>query len=415
MYEATRYVDSAREAEACWQATHDPLLTYLAAQARASAGYRAHAVVWYRRYLALIPGDAPQRGGAEGRLAAVMAGMVAVMVEAAPGQIAFLREGQTDELVLDWEGGEGVVHLEPGQWRGRTEGGAVPEQMFQVLQAAPENRVVLLPPVVAPVSRPAPVPVEVHVTPAWALRPGARLVLISSQDPAKVVALTRTTTQVSVTPGTWRATLRLPGREVLERELLVRGPVRLSFAPGLDRTSKARVGLGVGLGTASLGLFTWGAAWMASGRRTAAGVKSSADALHSYALRVDGAAVFAAGAGALGVAVTDAFGLRKGVLGIETGIGAGLMVAGTAWLVGEKYRMAGSTVSDSEGMTPQELLAGQRPRETAAAVMLGLGAGTAVAGMVSLITAAAVKRESGRVRRLEPLVGPWSLGMRGRF
>ena len=421
-FEEGRHVDAARSAETCWATAGDPRVLLFAAQAREGAGHASHAVRLYQQYLARAPEQASERSGAEARLQGLMTQVVAIAVEAPARELMLLLTGRPDVLRIEWPGGDGVVHLEPGTWRLMARDGMV--QTFEV--PGTERLVVGKDRLVRTSARPevVPVPLVVSVRPARATGRGARLELRPEAGPAIVVPVERATTQVSVAPGPWRVTLRAPGREAVERRVRVQAPMQVELAPRLDRVTRARIGLGIGLGAASLGLGAWGASWVAMGRGRAFGsfledgVYRVDAALDSYALWMDGSAVLAAGGGTLGVAVTNAASERRLPLAIETGVGAGLAIAGAIWRGMERRELTEGSISiePSPDLTEYaQLLYTHRRREMAASVMFGLGLGMAAAGGVSLVTRLAVGRGPERVRRLEPIGGPTYLGIRGRF
>lgn len=421
-FEAGRHVEAARSAETCWATSRDLRVLLFAAQAREGAGHASHAVRLYQQYLERAPATASERAGAEARLQGLMTRVVSMAVEAPEGELTLLLVGRPDVLRIEWRGQNGVVHLEPGTWRLLARDGIV-----RTFELPGTERLVIgkdrptgtnAPPEVLPL------PLVVSVRPATATGPGAQLELLPETGPAIVVPVERTTTQVSVAPGPWRVTLRAPGREAVERRVRVQAPMRVELAPRLDRVTRARIGLGIGLGAASLGLGAWGARWVAMGRGRAfgsfleGGVYQVDEALQSYALWMDGSAVLAAGGGALGVAVTNVVAVRRLPLAIETGVGAGLAIAGAIWRGVERRELMerSSAIRPSPDLTEYgQLLYTHRPREMAASVMFGLGLGMAAAGGVSLVTRLAVGRGPEPVRRLEPIGGPTYLGIRGRF
>lgn len=421
-FEEGRHVDAARSAETCWAKSGDLRVLLFAAQAREGAGHASHAVRLYQQYLARAPEQASERPGAAARLQGLMTRVVTIAAESPARELVLLLGGRPDVLRIDWPGGDGVVHLEPGTWRLLARDGTV--QTFEV--PGTERLVIGKDRLVRTSARPevAPVPLAVSVRPARAAGQGARLELRAEAGSAIVVPVERATTQVSIAPGRWRVTLRAPGRETVERPVRVQGPMVLELAPRLDRVTRARIGLGIGLGTASLGLGAWGASWVAMGRGRAfgsfveGGVYQVEAALDSYAYWMDGAAVLAAGGGTLGVAVTNAASGRRLPLAIETGAGAGLAIAGAIWGGAERRELteASSALKSSPDRTEYgQLLSTHRSREMAASVMFGLGLGMAAAGGVSLVTRLAVGRGPEPVRRLEPIGGPTYLGIRGRF
>jgi hypothetical protein len=358
LFEAGRHIEAARAAESCWTTSGDPRLMHFAAQAREGAGHVSHAVFWYRRYLALLPVDAPSRERVQGRLDALTPKVVAVTVTAPAAKLTFLCAGRPDRLDVEWAGGEGVVYLEPGQCRAYALDGSLVERVFQAEAA---SRVAL---VAAPVVTPPAAPVSVL----------------------------------------------LPGPD--------------SPVPAPSRTTRARIGLGTALGATSMGLGIWGAVWVAEGRLRAKELDTQdlarppTKALNSYALWVDGAAVLAAAGGTLTVGLTHATGLRRLPIAIETGLGAGLAIAGAIWRgTARRTMVEGSRdiLPSAGGAEYQQFLDDRRPREIVAAAMFGFGLGSAVAGTISLITMAALGRRPDPVRRLEPLAGPRTLGIQGRF
>lgn len=423
LFEAERHIEAARTAEACWASRGDPRLMYFAAQARQSAGHTSHAVMWYRRYLAQLPTETPQHKRVQERLDALMDKVVAVTIEAPAGALTFAYKGRPDRLDIEWDGGEGTVYLEPGEWRVFASPDWLVEHVFQVPTT---GRVVVRS---APAAPPLPkrVPVLVNVSPARALGHGARIALRADSGTEINVALYLTTTQLSVLPGQWRVTLNVPDRETIEQEILLRGPAELSFQPSLSRTTRARIGLGAGLGAVGLGLGLWGASWVARGRREAAARLWGApldSILQSYSIGMDGSAVLSAAAGAVTVGITDAVGLRRLPVAVETGIGAGLAIAGAIWRSSAKRTMTEKSseiaLSDDGFEYPLsvqywQLLREQQPREAAAAMMFGFGLGSSIAGAISLITMTALGRGPDRVRRLEPMTTPTALGIQGRF
>lgn len=411
LFEAGQHVASARAAEVCWTTSRDPLLMYFTAQARAAAGQRSHAVVWLRRYLAAIPADAPLHAGAQRRLTELLDEVVAVTLVAPPGALEFSREGQSEPLVLDWSGEEGIIHLDGGVWRVRSLGGAIDAQMFTATAGA---RVVLHEPRATVSPQPRAWPLTVRIPLTLARSPGASLEIRAPGRPEQKLQMLSPSIRLSASQGPLTVTLRAAGRETVERSVQLRGPVELVFEPGLDRTTQARIGLGVGLGAASLALLGWGTGWMLVGRGKIDGsdLRDADDvrhALYRYGRSVDGALIVAVGVGCVGVAITDALKLQRTALVIETGFGLAALASGLLWGGSERRRWMESAD------LPAELLVERRPRATAAFVILGLGAGMTAAGAASLLALTAIGRRPDKVRRLEPLASPWYAGLRGWF
>lgn len=399
LYEERQFVAAARAAESCWARTGSDVLLFFAAQARDGAGEPTRAVLHLEVYLSRLPSKAPQRPRAERMLEELRAKTVEVTVVAPPTTLVLLLAGRDEQLVLPWAGGRRSVRLEPGTWRVWLSGeGPDQARTFSATAGAEVD----VSPMVA-LRMPRSFTVDVRVSP-W--RKG-RLALRRGETPElRELPLGAERTTVMLEEGRWEVVARVPGREPVRAEVAIVGPTAVTLTPRRGRAHQARVGLAVGLGAASLALFSWGGAWVARGGATysrwseVVGVDAAGRALDGYVRRLDGLLVLGTGLGALAVATTNGFGARRKALIVEAGVGGGLLLGGA---------IAVGVLAD----VPKTLAA--EPVDGVAAATLGVGVGLLGGSVTSLVTWTLIAKNRGATRRVEPYAGPRGVGLRGSF
>lgn len=398
LYEQGHHVDAARTAEKCWTDSRDPILLYYAGQARLRAGHRTQAALHLRAHLERIAADAPQRTRVERLLAEVVQGLVQVALDAPAGEVLLLHDGQTEQVSILWPGGPGRLDVEPGSWGVWLASDGFHERVSVHAEEGAQWHVAAKPKVAPRVET-----FNVDIT----TRPRRRISLewwpVLAGVPRQKIELGRGGTRLQLASGAWHMTLRAPGREAVEREVEVTGPRQLAFELQRDRVGRARLGLGVGLGLASLGLWATGAVLVAQGRQGYAGRPTGGDAMQplgdpaslepalaDYDRMMAGAGVLGAAAGVLGVALTDAVMPRRRMPAVELGLGGGLLLGG-AIALGSLHR----THRPWDGGFPGGAMAG----DTFATALLGAGTGLVSAGLVSLLARRVGKQQALRRER----------------
>lgn len=402
LYEQGLHIEAARTAEQCWAASQQPILLYYAAMARLRVGQRTEAVLHLRAYLDQNDGDTSRRARAEQRLAEVMAELVRVTLDAPAGEVLLLLRGQSERVVIAWAGGAGELCVEPGEWRVWLADETVEKARSLVAADGAQWRV--MPKIVGP-------PKAETFAVDIAARPWRGVSLewwpAPAGTPRRTLALGGEGTRLELAKGAWHLGVRAPGREAVVREVAVDGPSKLTFELRRDPVNRARVGLGIGLGLASLGLWTVGALMAAKGQswyaasnhwkgtfqlHRADGVESYQEwSLIGYDLMMAGVGVLGAAAGVTSVAITDAVAPRRRMPAVELGIGGGMMLGGVALLV---PRMFARGRSWDDGYT-----GGVVAGDVSATALLGAGVGLVSAGLVSALVRRTVERRGARQRK----------------
>lgn len=402
LYGSQRYVESARQADACWARTKESLLLYFAAQARANAGHVTQAIVALRAYLAQLPAGAPQRDTAEEQLRELLPRTQEVTLDAPAGPVFLLYAGRDDRLDLAWPGGPGPLHLELGTWRVWASSQDLDRATkFTVLRGQPTKvRIerVLAPP---PPSPPVRVPVQVLLDP-W--RPGAVIEWQREGSKPWRVGLVHAKMTLPLELGRWRAVVRVPGREPLTQEVEVRGSQALVFRPGLSRATRVGVGLGVGLGAGALALMIGGVSGSIEGRAKYLDAVVPSMALSGYDRQIRGLGMIGAATGVMVGALTTGLQADKKAFFAEFGVGGALALGGAIGV--------GLTRATSRDFEPERSL---YPGDTVAALSLGAGLGLVGAAGLGFLARWLAGRTAEPARRLEPIVLHSAAGLHGRF
>lgn len=404
LYARRQYVEAAR----MYARVETPGALYNAAMSRAAAGHDAHALLLWTRYLGVAPED--ERAEVEESIAAAGRRTVAVQFartnDADGPRTLTLRDVRhlaADELRIAWPEDQATleVSLDPGRWTATLEGATDgPRSLTVVVAKGEKPRVDLAPEVAAS-------PVRLRLNPARALRRGVTVMWSGPRAVAERRVTGNESSRWELARGRWRVTASAPGYEASERAVEVtERPVEMAIQLRLDRESRARLGVGVSLGVAALGLAAAGGALLADADQTAdkipndPGHRLTSDevALVSDLRRYHAAGfiVLSASAGTAVAALTGGLARGNKALATQAGLGFVLAVIGASSL--------GTTVARDElnkfpsegggdGLSRGDLDKGLE-RAAPWSVLTGVGLGLALPAVVALITRRSVNRQT---------------------
>lgn len=385
-YAAGEYVSAARQYEALARDTAAPRYLFNAGMAREAAGELSHASLLWRRYLSSGTASAEDRELLARKLAAAAASLVARRLRPGPDvtTVSLTRGDARDPLEPSPAELTDAILLEAGEWTARVQGAGEPLEIpFTVAEVdAP------------PVELPAPTPriaapplplattgsLTVQVGPPRALRRGVEISL-KSDTATRQETLRSATTTWELPRGAWTVSAAAADWMTTPRTVTVaEQPQRLDFTLRLSPAARRqRIVAPSILGGLGLGLVTGGAALVARGSRRDIDCldATTCEAAANSVLDVSsGLALVGTGVGALIPAVTAAAGARSRALAAEAGVGGALFASGLTWYLAEAI---GTTALD------------HRPREHAAAAMLGLGAGLVGSAVIHLLVRRALR------------------------
>ena len=261
--------------------------------------------------------------------------------------------------------------------------------------------VITPPPIPIASTPPAPATLTLELGPRRALASGVTVTATGPTHPGPRTLRTESTPR-TLPAGAWtlRATAqdRRPAQTTVT---LAPGETRrLALQLRPDRATQARLGLGIGLGSAGLVLLTTGAVVTARGARDYAGLRDQVpaclipevciQAVNAVLDLSNGLALIGTSLGLGVTAATAASRARDHALMVEGGIGGALFVAGLSWYlveIGGTYQLE------------------HRARDHAAATTLGLGAGLLGGAAIGLVTRRMVNRQGPprRAHGISPL------------
>ncbi len=339
-------------------------------------------------------------------------------------------------------GAGAAIDLEPGVWSLIARApGRVERQQVLTLVAATPLRFVL------PLAR---VTVALQLGPPEAVAAGATWTLArDGSEVSEVFAAKGAREELSLQPGAWHGRVAAPGfvtqefawtigeaapAIVLER---VAVPVVAEQAPPpAPPAADPRLGLGLGLGLSgvvSLGLGVGLLVQHRDGYARFEAAPNNAGFVAALAASSAGAGLVGSGLGLGVVGLSAGFTtgearrtskVRDRLLWIEAAVGGGLALIGAAWYAREwqdvqKDLYDAAKDPDMDG-TPSGHDPKAQRRETAAAAVMGAGAGLMLGAGVALVTRSVLRLRGGGERRagrwtLAGGPGQLGLGLRGRF
>ena len=411
LYAQRKYVEAAR----IYESVDTANALYNAAMSRAAAGHDAHALLLWIRYLEVAPDD--ERAEVQESIDTARRLTVEVQfarsADAAGPRTLVLQAAQhlsADELRVAWPEGQATlrVSLDPGQWSAALEGAKDGPRSLRVHVERGEPLVFDLAPEL-PLS-----PVRLRLNPARALRRGVTVTWTGPGEVAERRVTTPESSQWKLPPGRWQLAASAPGYDPTERTVEVAAkPVELAMELKRDRESRTRLGMGVGLGVAALGLMAGGGVLLGQVVQSLKPFPEDSDVLllpdemrevqRLKRRTLAGNLLLSAGAGTAVVALTSGLTRGKKILAVETGLGAGLAVVGSMWLV---MRVSTDPYLDLDKPTRGELDGAIRDIRVAG-LLLGAGLGLMVPAVVALIS----RRSKGRARQVVSVNA--SMGMRG--
>ena len=417
LYAQRKYVEAAR----IYESVDTANALYNAAMSRAAAGHDAHALLLWIRYLEVAPDD--ERAEVQESIDTARRLTVEVQfarsADAAGPRTLVLQAVQhlsADELRVAWPEGQATlrVSLDPGQWSAALEGAKDGPRSLRVHVEHGEPLVFDLAPEL-PLS-----PVRLRLNPARALRRGVTVTWTGPGEVAERRVTAPGSSQWNLPPGRWQLAASAPGYDPAVRAVDVGAkPVELAMELKRDRESRARLGMGVGLGVAALGLMTGGGVLLGQAKRTVDQLSGHDDVplMPDEMMKVPGLKrhslagnlLLSAGAGTAVVALTS--GLTKGrkILAAETGLGSGLALAGSLWLV-----LRVSTAPYLDEPTRRELDDAIRDIR-AAGLLLGAGLGLMVPAVVALISRRSAGRRTRQVASVNAFMGMRGVTIQGSF
>ncbi len=430
LYAQRRYVEAAR----AFEAMDTPGALYNAGMARAAAGHHAHALLRWGSYQELMSNDLTALGRAdivrlmgEARQRTVAVHFAATVAPEARTLIVQPQNSLVvDALRIPWPAGqtELTVQLDAGAWSAAL--GAAGVQSLVVPPGKPTLNITLT--TTPPTSR-----LRLRLGPTRALKRG---IDVAWAGPGKAEGrrFVGADTRWELSPGTWRLGVQARGYESFERAVTVtEGPTDIDVTLRRNRHERARIGLGVSLGIAGVGLMVSGGALLAIGRRynegaaiTLNGVPNPLTEKVMDAVERDlrrqsgGVALLSAGGGATVVALTAGLGGGKRALAAEAGVGAAFLAGGIAWLAyaqgcPSRLHRQQSRPFDYFAPTYQALRNCAGPG-VPGAVLLGAGAGLLGGAVVALATRRALGRRASRLRAAASLsTTDWAVSIQGRF
>lgn len=429
LYALRRYVEAAHAFEA--MDTTNAL--YNAGMARAGAGHLAHALLRWARYRELkVDLTEPERAAivrlmGEARQRTVPVHFVTAMAPEPRTLVVQPPQGLVvDALLVPWPAGQTsvTVYLDVGTWSAalRTERGTSPARPLMVREGEAALEVNFT-------SVPRTSPVRLRIGPTRALKRGINVAWVGpgkTEERRFVGADTRW----ELPPGAWRLGARARGYEPVERSVAVtERPVDVELTLRRDRLEQARVGLGVSLGLAGMGLIASGGVLFVLGRvdKSAAnaldGVLNPFSAAKLHVVRSDlqrhsgGVALVSAGAGTTIVALTAGLGGAERALGAEAAIGAAFLAVGIPWLVNAQKCPYGLPGADNVTYEPTyDALRTCAIKEVPSALLFGTGAGLLGGALVALATRGALRRKASRLRASTTLsTNHWAVSVQGKF
>lgn len=433
LYAQRRYVAAAH----AFEAMDTTGALYNAGMARAAAGHHAHALLRWARYQELtvdltesgradivrLMGEARQRTVSV-HFAATAAPDARTLVVQPPNSLA------VDALLVPWPANQETVtvYLDVGTWSAalRTAEGTSPAHTVSVHEGETELAVKLTPTLHSS-------PVRLRIGPRRAIKRGIDVTWTGPGRPEQRQFVAQDT-RWELPPGKWQFHARARGYEAVDRAVAVtEGPTQVDLTLRRDRHEQARVGLGVGLGLAGLGLLVSGGVLFAIGRRIDEKAATALDGVPNPSTddsidvverdlrrQSGGVALLSTGGGATVVALTAGLGGDERVLAAEAGVGAVFLAGGIAWLVhaqGCPARLPESQDRPLNEYAPTyDELRGCAAQGVPGAVLLGTGAGLLGSAIVALATRRTLRRNPSRIGASAKLsTTDWAVSIQGKF